>query len=87
MENQINILDEILRPYGLMCYSSGCSGQKLQFVKLKSHSEVDGGINDFGLTLNWHGELIIEDFHGIMNVVTLCEILEVLRLKIIELNL
>lgn len=87
MENEIKILDEILLPYGLMCYSSGCSGQKLQFIKVKKSSATDGGNNDFRLTLNWHGELIIEDFHGIMNVTTFCELLEVLRLKIIELKL
>lgn len=86
MENEIKVLDEALRPYGLMCYSSGCSGQKLQFIKVQSSYEADGN-NDFRLTLNWHGELIIEDFHGIMSVTTFCELLEVLRLKIIELKL
>lgn len=87
MENVINILDATLSPYGLMCYSKGCSGQKLQFIKIGSNPETVGGINDFKLTLNWHGELIIEDFHGIMNVVTFCELLKELRLKIIELKL
>ncbi len=63
----MKILDEVLFPNDLMCYSSGFCGQKLQLIKFKSNSEVYTSINDFGLRLNWHGELIIDEFHGIMN--------------------
>lgn len=87
MGKEIEIIDGILLHYGLKCYSSGCSGQKLQIIKVENNFVADGGNNDFTLTLNWHGELILEDFHGIMNVTTLCNLLETLRLKIIELKL
>lgn len=86
MDEILDVFDEVLLPFGLICNSSGCSGQKLQFVSIHNNSEFDT-VNEISFSINWHGELIIESFNGIMNVLQFCELLEALRLKVIELKL
>ncbi|OJV40803.1 MAG: hypothetical protein BGO29_14605 [Bacteroidales bacterium 36-12] len=62
MEKKLEKINELLEPYGLNAVLKGVSGGKLIFIKSVTENFL------FNLTLSWHGEVIIDQFEGQIDV-------------------